>query len=930
MELANTSQQTMAATRVDRRLGASGQPARFWTGWSFGWFEAAFLVLLLLALGMRLWELGGRAMHYDEAIHAHYAWRLANSEGALGGWPWVFGRDYIHAPWMHGPFQIEITALVFRIFSDSDFTARLVYVLFGTGLVGLPYFLRNYLGRGGALLAGVTLGLSPTMLYFSRFGHYDILMAFWTTALLVLMWRYFTEGKHRYLYLASAVLAFMFATKETAYIVVFILGGLTLLLGVPQLAPWALGRIRLSQLAGPAGFLLLLVTLTLPQWTPLVSFAQEALGLTLASRQEVAGGLVGAPHWAEPFVALPIYQATWWLHAAAAALLTGVLLWISARQRKRPNPPQAGQPKPERFEGPSTSPPVRQSLRQRDTGIAAFISPFGVSAGSLAVGVAVPLAAVAATCIAVFRPIGQAWASIGAEAADFAVAGLVAGAGVGALSLAKHPWRKSALLLLVPALLAAVYVSLFTDVVNVDSVVHSILPTGIAVDVSANAIPVNYLVAGGVLLAAIILSVYLGVGWLGGRWLVCAGIFYGIWITLYTTLFTNLAGAFSGVWQGMGYWIAQQDVARGNQPWYYYFVGLSIYELLPVIFGAVGAVYFLKKGDVLGLALAFWAGATLLAYTVASEKMPWLLVNVSLPFILLASKCLGDLAERVRWREALRRGQVLLLLLPPLAVAAAVYLLFSYVNPVRSFSSLHWALLFSAALAAATSAYLVRLAGARNGVALAALGVAALLLGFGTLAGLRAAYTFDDSNQEMLVYAQGGKDLRDTFRDLDRRIFRGQTLQGAVGAVKVDYDLWYPFAWYVRQEAKDGSLTFSCFKDNGEDGWNAGCNRVPEAPDAQAFLLTMTHGGRDAAALERYQRNGPFPSLLWFYEGSYRRPGENRQTEGFNEELAKDFRYFKSVATDRHSWFGALDYLIFRNLKGAWFKSEFYSYLPPE
>ena len=926
MKPAKVSQQTMSATRADRQLGTSGQPTLSWSGWSFGRVEAAFLTLLVLALGMRLWELDGRAMHYDEAIHAHYAWRLANSEGALGGWPWVFGRDYIHSPWMHGPFQIELTALLFRIFGDSDFTARLAYVLLGTGLVGLPYFLRDYLGRVGALLAGVMLALSPTMLYFSRFGHYDILIAFWATALLVLMWRYLNEGKHRYLYLASAVLAFMFATKETAYIIVFIFGGLTLLLGLPQLAPWALGRMRLSQLAGPAGFLLLLITLTLPQWTPLISFAQDALGLSLANRQEVVGGLVGAPHWAEPFVALPIYRAPWWLHGAAAALLTGVLFWINTRQRKSPSPGR-GQLKPVRFEAPSASPPARQSLYPRHRPISVFLSRFGAIPRSLGVGVVVPLAAVAATCVAVFRPIGQAWASTGAEAADFAIAGLVAGAAVGALSLAKHPWRKSALLLLVPALLAAVYVSLLTGVVNVDSVVHDILPTGGSVDTSSNSIPINFLVAGGVLLAAIILSVYLGVRWLGGRWLVCAGIFYAIWITLYTTFFTNLAGAFSGVWQGMGYWIAQQDVARGNQPWYYYFVGLSIYELLPVIFGAIGAIYFLKKGDILGLALAFWAGATLLAYTVASEKMPWLLVNVSLPFILLASKFLGDLAERVGWREALRRGQVLLLLLPPVAVAAAVYVLFSYVNPSRPFSGYHWALLLSIALAALTSAYLIRLARARNGVALAALGLAALLLGFGTASGIRAAYTFDDSNKEMLVYAQGSKDLRDTFRELDRRILRSQP---PPASVKVDYDLWYPFNWYVRREQKDGSLAFSCFKDNGEDGWNAGCNRVPEEPDAQAFLLTVNHGERDAAALEEYRRSGPLPSLLWFYEGSYRRPGENRQAEGFAEELNKDFSYFKSVATDRPSWFGALDYIIFRNLEGDWYKSEFYSYLPPE
>ena len=78
--------------------------------------------------------------------------------------------------------------------------------------------------------------------------------------------------------------------------------------------------------------------------------------------------------------------------------------------------------------------------------------------------------------------------------------------------------------------------------------------------------------------------------------------------TLYTTFFTHLSGAFSGSWQGMGYWVAQQEVARGNQPWYYYFVGLPVYELLPAVFGIAGAVYFIRRADMLGLALTFWAG----------------------------------------------------------------------------------------------------------------------------------------------------------------------------------------------------------------------------------------------------------------------------------------------------------------------------------
>lgn len=39
----------------------------------FGWLEWAILALVIVALVMRLWELAGRTMHYDEAIHLHTA-----------------------------------------------------------------------------------------------------------------------------------------------------------------------------------------------------------------------------------------------------------------------------------------------------------------------------------------------------------------------------------------------------------------------------------------------------------------------------------------------------------------------------------------------------------------------------------------------------------------------------------------------------------------------------------------------------------------------------------------------------------------------------------------------------------------------------------------------------------------------------------------
>src|SRR5690606_15251384 len=101
-----------------------------------------------------------------------------------------------------------------------------------------------------------------------------------------------------------------------------------------------------------------------------------------------------------------------------------------------------------------------------------------------------------------------------------------------------------------------------------------------------------------------------GVGfvlWDWRRWLIAAGVSWGLFAFLFTTYLTNWPGFASGLWQSLGYWIAQQDVARGGQPWYYYFMLLSVYEYLPVIVGAITAVFVIRRRDPFGVFLVFWA-----------------------------------------------------------------------------------------------------------------------------------------------------------------------------------------------------------------------------------------------------------------------------------------------------------------------------------
>jgi predicted membrane-bound mannosyltransferase len=333
----------------------------------------------------------------------------------------------------------------------------------------------------------------------------------------------------------------------------------------------------------------------------------------------------------------------------------------------------------------------------------------------------------------------------------------------------------------------------------------------------------------------------------------------------------------------------------------------------------------LRKGDVLGLALAFWAGLTFLTYTLASEKMPWLLVNIILPFILLSGKYLGELVEHISWHRMVRQGQILLLATTPLGIVVGVYLVRNYVDIQASFSVREWGILAVMVLTLIVSAYLVRLAHPPRGMALVGLGTAALLLVFGAWAAFRASYTYDDSRPEFLIYAQGSADLKKIYRRLEQRVFQAPTHNVPV---LVDYEMWYPFQWYVRHQEQNGDLRFSCFKDNNNvEGATPGCGPVHNETNASALLLVAPHAHRDDAVLTGYQKEGPYRNLIWFPE-SYRRPDENRQAEGLDKELANDFAFFKAAATSRDVWRRALDYIILRELERDWYSSEYYIYMP--
>lgn len=170
------------------------------------WEVVGYAVVFLAAAAFRFWDLGSMALHHDESIHAQWSW------GLLQG-------NYNHSPVFHGPFYYHFQGAAFFLFGASDYTSRLTPAISGMVIVALPLLLRSRLGPVGTFAAVAFIAFSPTLVYFSRFMREDIYMGAFTLLMVVAMWRYMEEGRHRWLYLFAAGFIGNVLTKEGSFLV---------------------------------------------------------------------------------------------------------------------------------------------------------------------------------------------------------------------------------------------------------------------------------------------------------------------------------------------------------------------------------------------------------------------------------------------------------------------------------------------------------------------------------------------------------------------------------------------------------------------------------------------------------------------------------------------------------------------------------------
>lgn len=524
------------------------------------WEQWAWAAVLALAFGLRFWDLGAKALHHDESMHAFYSL--------------LFARDpssYAYNPLLHGPFQFHAEGFMFMVILAlsailhvggpgnqpwiNDATARIVPALFGLGIVALPIWLRRELTRLGALIAGLLLAVSPSFVYFSRFLREDIYFNFFMFAMVVCAIRYATSRRMLWLALTAAATTLAYATFEGIYLTLVIFGSFLVAALVWELA---------VSLASRAPFRLLPEPFTLPLTRAILFVALAAVG-----------GIV----------------AEWGLHTMRS--LSDFII-------KHPTDADA----------------QVAILEQRTVTLLLYVS----------------------ILIALLVIIGLVWQIARDNAMYARMDRIAARTDAGDEAFDDLPdegkvmwWERIEAVVGAPGRFAAR------------------LRAGLDEERQP------------------LLRLLLGVTW--AHWFVAFVTGWMIFVALYwefpgsgRTLGQGFQqGIGDGVWQGLYYWLQQQDVARGAQPFYYYFLLIPLYEQLAVVMGAAGVIYALARPTRFRIFLVWWFIGSLAIYSWAGEKMPWLSIHILLSLMLLAAIAIHRSLQGARplasaFMSALREG----------------------------------------------------------------------------------------------------------------------------------------------------------------------------------------------------------------------------------------------------------------------------------
>ena len=679
--------------------------------------KTLYWVFILLAIASRFWLLGERVMSHDESLHTYYSWNLYQ------------GGGYTHTPLTHGPFLFHINALIYSFFGADDFTSRISVALFGVALVALPYVLRRWLGRTGALVTSFMLLISPSIWYHARYIRDEAFMLVWIMLIAWGIFGYLHDRATKWLYLIAVAVAFAYISMEATFMFVAIFGFFLITALLIELSHhtnfWRDIVLKLVLgVAGAAGILFVAVIV-----------------------QTIVLGAIGlGPGDPSPFP-VPVQP-----------LQPGLPIEFSAQL---------------------------QYILQLLWGVLRVGLSMLIPAGLIGYGT--------------YRWLKAVWPTAMRESRAFDVVIVL-----GSLSLFM---LSAALLPILNSVWRILYQLPFVDVKFFEGGNFPTTDVGLVLRVAA------------VTFAFVAAAVAVGWWWSPRKWLPLMGAFVGIGVTFFTTVFTNGVGLGTGFVGSLGYWLVQQGVQRGTQPIYYYLVITPIYEYLPMLIALIATVVYVRRAirgrrinradgrswaDRLFVPFLFtWMIGAWIAFSYAGEKMPWLMVYLALPMIVLSGRFLGEWLDTIDWRAVIVERQWLAGLLLAAAIVSGAW---AIGNLQKSFSGLQidslvafsgW---FSALIVLAIAVLalwrmsprptwrtMLRVTGLIGLLALMALT-------------LRTGWIWNyinyDSALEFGVYAHGGPGVKEVVKQIEELSQR--TTGGKQIKIAFDADASWPFYWYLR------------------------------------------------------------------------------------------------------------------------------------
>ncbi len=182
------------------------------------WETAAYVVILLLAIFTRFYGLGDRVMSHDESLHTQFSYNLYR-DGNFQHTPLMHGPILFHA--------VAFSYFMFgdNDFSARLYPAILGIIM----TVLFPILFKRWLGTWGALLMAVMLLISPIWLFYNRYIREDTPNIFAAFLMIYCIMMYVDgplnlRRKARWLYIGAVALLWMQGSKETGFMYIAIIG----------------------------------------------------------------------------------------------------------------------------------------------------------------------------------------------------------------------------------------------------------------------------------------------------------------------------------------------------------------------------------------------------------------------------------------------------------------------------------------------------------------------------------------------------------------------------------------------------------------------------------------------------------------------------------------------------------------------------------